>query len=195
MHLDDILPNVANEGQENTLPIGCSTIMCNQPGQVSDKKKHYICDGMQLSMIDLLNLNNNLILFASFIWCFFIDILQQEILGHNEDALSETLNHWYLVSAHVIEPDNKEEKFTSLSYAGFLPGYTMGYNHHGLVYSINTLSAATLRSGKTRKYVFIYIYSIRNTFIIIIIFFLIFLTILNNLNISFNHLHELLFYI
>lgn len=58
-----------------------------------------------------------------------------------------------MVSAHVIEPDNKEEKFTSLSYAGFLPGYTMGYNHHGLVYSINTLSAATLRSGKTRKYV------------------------------------------
>ncbi|PBC26195.1 beta-alanyl-dopamine/carcinine hydrolase [Apis cerana] len=108
MHLDDILPNVANEGQENTLPIGCSTIMCNQPGQ--------------------------------------------EILGHNEDALSETLNHWYLVSAHVIEPDNKEEKFTSLSYAGFLPGYTMGYNHHGLVYSINTLSAATLRSGKTPRY-------------------------------------------
>ena len=74
-------------------------------------------------------------------------------MGHNEDALSETLNHWYLVSAHVIEPGCKEEKFTSLSYAGFLPGYTMGYNHHGLAYTINTLSAATLRSGKTREYV------------------------------------------
>lgn len=74
----------------------------------------------------------------------------QEILGHNEDALAETLNHWYLVSAHVVEPGLKEEKYTSLSYAGFLPGYTMGYNHHGLVYCINTLSAATLRSGKTR---------------------------------------------
>lgn len=110
--------------------------------------------------------------------------MQQEILGHNEDALSETLNHWYLVSAHVIEPDNKEEKFTSLSYAGFLPGYTMGYNHHGLVYSINTLSAATLRSGKTRKYVlFTFI-----TFIILLLFFFNILDILNNLNISFNYL-------
>ncbi|KYQ50292.1 Acyl-coenzyme A:6-aminopenicillanic-acid-acyltransferase 40 kDa form [Trachymyrmex zeteki] len=107
MHLDDILPNVT-EMQGNTLPVGCTTIMCNQSGH--------------------------------------------EILGHNEDAVSETLNHWYLVSAHVIETGYREEKFTSLSYAGFLPGYTMGYNHHGLVYSINTLSAAILRSGKTPRY-------------------------------------------
>lgn len=46
-----------------------------------------------------------------------------------------------------------EERFTSLCYAGHLPGYTMGYNHHGLVYSINTLSASTLYSGKTRNYI------------------------------------------
>lgn len=109
MHLDDIVPNVVmGESQGNDLPVGCSSILCNHPGQ--------------------------------------------EILGHNEDALSETLNHWYLVSAHVVEPGCKEEKFTSLSYAGFLPGYTMGYNHHGLVYSINTLSAESLRSGKTPRY-------------------------------------------
>ncbi|XP_017884388.1 uncharacterized protein LOC108627587 [Ceratina calcarata] len=108
IHLDDIVPNVMNEGTQNTLPVGCSTIMCNQP--------------------------------------------DQQILGHNEDALAETLNHWYLVSAHVVEPGCKEEIFTSLSYAGFLPGYTMGYNRHGLVYTINTLSAATLRSGKTPRY-------------------------------------------
>ncbi|KAL6443606.1 hypothetical protein ACFW04_001621 [Cataglyphis niger] len=108
MHLDDIISNVTVKTQENSLPVGCSTIICNQPG------------------------------------C--------EILGHNEDALKETLNHWYLVSAHVIEAGHREEKFTSLSYAGFLPGYTMGYNHHGLVYSINTLSAAVLRSGKTPRY-------------------------------------------
>lgn len=109
MHLDDVLPNVIKGGREgNMLPVGCSTIMCNQPGQ--------------------------------------------EILGHNEDALGETLNYWYLVSAHVIEPGCKEEDFTSLSYAGFLPGYTMGYNEQGLVYSINTLSAASLRSGKTPRY-------------------------------------------
>lgn len=73
MHLDDILPNVANEGQENTLPIGCSTIMCNQPGQVSDKKKYYFRDGMQLSIIDLLNYIN-FILFTSFILLLFINV-------------------------------------------------------------------------------------------------------------------------
>ncbi|XP_043248555.1 uncharacterized protein LOC122395212 [Colletes gigas] len=109
MHLDDIVPNVANGGaQGNELPVGCSTIICNQLGH--------------------------------------------QILGHNEDALGETLNYWYLVSAHVLEPGCKEEKFTSLSYAGLLPGYTMGYNYHGLVYTINTLSAASLRSGKTPRY-------------------------------------------
>lgn len=107
MHLDDIIPNVMGI-QGNSLPVGCSTIICNQSGN--------------------------------------------EILGHNEDALHETLNHWYLVSAHVIEAGFREEKFTSLSYAGFLPGYTMGYNHHGLVYSINTLSAEVLRTGKTPRY-------------------------------------------
>nr|CAH7751418.1 unnamed protein product [Callosobruchus chinensis] len=63
----------------------------------------------------------------------------QEILGHTEDALSETLNHYYYVSAHIVsdKPEGKwkvtEEKFTSLCYAGHLPGYTMGYNHHGLL--------------------------------------------------------------
>ncbi|XP_024936569.1 uncharacterized protein LOC107263304 isoform X2 [Cephus cinctus] len=108
MHLDDIVPNVVEGTQGNPQPVGCSTVICNQPGQ--------------------------------------------EILGHTEDALSETLNHWYLVSAHVIEPGLREEKFTSLSYAGFLPGYTMGYNHHGLVYTVNTLSANKLRSGKTPRY-------------------------------------------
>ncbi|XP_070515238.1 beta-alanyl-dopamine/carcinine hydrolase isoform X2 [Cardiocondyla obscurior] len=108
MHLDDIISNDTGIEGNAVLPVGCTTIICNQPGH--------------------------------------------EILGHNEDALSDTLNHWYLVSAHVIEANYREEKFTSLSYAGFLPGYTMGYNNHGLVYSINTLSAAVLRSGKTPRY-------------------------------------------
>lgn len=63
----------------------------------------------------------------------------QEILGHTEDALSENLNNYYFVSAHIINKDPqgkykvKEERFTSLCYAGHLPGYTMNYNHHGLV--------------------------------------------------------------
>lgn len=80
-----------------------------------------------------------------------------EVIGHTEDALKETLNHFYFVSAHIIEdtPQGKykvkEERFTSLCYAGHLPGYTMSNNHHGLVFSINTLSAKFLRRGKTRN--------------------------------------------
>lgn len=79
------------------------------------------------------------------------------VLGHNEDAPSDYLNNYYFVSAHIINnnPEGKwevkEEKFTSLCYAGHLPGYTMSYNHHGLIFSINTLSAKRLNSGKTRK--------------------------------------------
>ncbi|XP_050083525.1 uncharacterized protein LOC126570075 [Anopheles aquasalis] len=81
-----------------------------------------------------------------------------EILAHTEDALSEVLNHYYFVSAHIVSdsPQGKynviEERFTSLCYAGHLPGYTMNYNHHGLVFSINTLSARTLVSGKTPRH-------------------------------------------
>lgn len=114
LHLDDILPVVA-EGQNSiNQPIGCSTICVNEPD------------------------------------C--------EILAHTEDALSEVLNHYYFVSAHIISdsPQGKynvtEERFTSLCYAGHLPGYTMNYNHHGLVFSINTLSAKTLCSGKTPRH-------------------------------------------
>lgn len=82
----------------------------------------------------------------------------EQILGHTEDALPEVLNHFYFVSAHIISPSPQgkynvtEERFTSLCYAGHLPGYTMNYNHHGLVFSINTLSANRLNSGKTREY-------------------------------------------
>lgn len=81
-----------------------------------------------------------------------------EILAHTEDALSEVLNHYYFVSAHIVSdaPQGKynvtEERFTSLCYAGHLPGYTMNYNHHGLVFSINTLSASKLYGGKTPRH-------------------------------------------
>ncbi|XP_004536429.1 uncharacterized protein LOC101452854 [Ceratitis capitata] len=80
------------------------------------------------------------------------------IIAHTEDALTATLNHYYFVVAHIISdtPQGKhkvkEERFMSLCYAGHLPGYTMNYNHHGLVFTINTLSALHLRSGKTPRH-------------------------------------------
>lgn len=59
----------------------------------------------------------------------------------------------FLNSIQVVE-----EKFTSLCYAGHLPGYTMNYNHHGLIFSINTLSAKVLRGGKTREHCHFHFY-------------------------------------
>ncbi|KAJ2954160.1 hypothetical protein O0L34_g2389 [Tuta absoluta] len=79
------------------------------------------------------------------------------ILGHTEDAFAETLNHWYIMSAHIIPSAEDaaagaiEEKFASLCYAGNMPGYTMGNNVHGLVFSINTLSPLTLKHGYTPR--------------------------------------------
>ncbi|CRK99553.1 CLUMA_CG012870, isoform A [Clunio marinus] len=83
---------------------------------------------------------------------------KEEILGHTEDASRDSLNAFYLVSAHIIsqEPEGKYgvkvEKFTSLCYAGHLPGYTMSYNHHGLILTINTLVARTLNGKKTPRH-------------------------------------------
>ncbi|KAJ0183947.1 hypothetical protein K1T71_000370 [Dendrolimus kikuchii] len=79
------------------------------------------------------------------------------ILGHTEDAFADTLNHFYIMSAHIIPtPEDREhgateERFASLCYAGHLPGYTMGYNENGLVFSINTLSPLNLKPGKTPR--------------------------------------------
>ncbi|XP_045616266.1 beta-alanyl-dopamine/carcinine hydrolase [Procambarus clarkii] len=82
----------------------------------------------------------------------------QVLLGHTEDALPENLNHTYMVSAHITEaePQGKwgirSEGFTAYCYPGHLPGYCMGYNHHGLVYSINALYPQTVLAGKTPRH-------------------------------------------
>ncbi|KAJ8738068.1 hypothetical protein PYW08_000663 [Mythimna loreyi] len=79
------------------------------------------------------------------------------LLGHTEDAFHETLNHFYIMSAHIIPtPEDREagaveERFASLCYAGHMPGYTMGYNQNGLVFSINTLSPLILKHGNTPR--------------------------------------------
>ncbi|KAL0851846.1 hypothetical protein ABMA28_000145 [Loxostege sticticalis] len=86
-----------------------------------------------------------------------INTPESSVLGHTEDAFSETLNHFYIMSAHVIptredkEHGAVEERFASLCYAGQMPGYTMGYNGNGLVFSINTLSPLVLKHGNTPR--------------------------------------------
>ncbi|XP_026741591.1 uncharacterized protein LOC113503716 isoform X2 [Trichoplusia ni] len=79
------------------------------------------------------------------------------LLGHTEDAFGETLNHFYIMTAHIIPAKEDrdhgavEERFSSLCYAGHMPGYTMGYNENGLVFSINTLSPLVLKPGNTPR--------------------------------------------
>jgi len=81
-----------------------------------------------------------------------------QLLGHTEDALSETVNNYYIVAAHVVPDESelggmfpaREEKFEALAYAGHLPGYASGHNHYGLVFSINTIFVSEPLRGKIR---------------------------------------------
>ncbi|KAG7175573.1 putative Acyl-coenzyme A:6-aminopenicillanic acid acyl-transferase-containing protein 1 [Homarus americanus] len=84
----------------------------------------------------------------------FYDVL----LGHTEDASGELLNHSYIVSAQVREEEGqgrwgtREEHFTAFCYAGHLPGYCMGFNHHGIVYSVNSIMIHSLLYHPTARH-------------------------------------------
>ena len=47
-----------------------------------------------------------------------------------------------------------KEHFTALCYAGHLPGFCMGFNRHGFVFTINVIRPIDLIVGKTRKLIF-----------------------------------------
>jgi len=80
----------------------------------------------------------------------------QTLLGHTEDAMTEILNNVYIVQAEILDQeDHIVEEFTSFSYAGHLMGYTMGFNPHGMVYSVNTLFPKEIHQSGTRNYAFI----------------------------------------
>ncbi|CAG0917067.1 unnamed protein product [Notodromas monacha] len=77
---------------------------------------------------------------------FSFNFTNNVFIGHNEDALPEFLNHWYVIKATIDDvdrdgPEGKhvEERFVSVSYAGLLPGFCLGWNNHGLAYTINVL--------------------------------------------------------
>ncbi|RXG69601.1 hypothetical protein Avbf_01653 [Armadillidium vulgare] len=69
----------------------------------------------------------------------------QVTLGHTEDALPGTLNH-------MGNGKSKEEGFTAFCYAGHLPGFCMGYNHHGFVYSVNVIFPKNVLAAKTPRH-------------------------------------------
>lgn len=71
---------------------------------------------------------------------------EQQLIGHNEDALSSALNHCYVVDAEITETNSAgthvtKEKFMAFCYAGELPGFCMGCNQHGLSFSINVIQS------------------------------------------------------
>lgn len=40
-------------------------------------------------------------------------VLFQAVLGHTEDAFGETLNHFYIMSAHIIPTEEDRERGVS----------------------------------------------------------------------------------
>ncbi|XP_001942958.2 uncharacterized protein LOC100168878 [Acyrthosiphon pisum] len=86
----------------------------------------------------------------------FVNQPNVQLLGHTEDAVSESLNNYYVVAAHV-KPGKaerggifaaREEKFEAITYAGHLSGYASGHNHCGLVFAIDTLYLSKPLRGK-----------------------------------------------
>jgi len=96
---------------------------------------------------------------VQFFFIFFIFFFFVMLITHTEDALSETVNNYYIVAAHVIPGEAeingvfaaREEKFEALAYAGHLPGYASGHNDHGLVFSINTIFVSEPLRGRIRE--------------------------------------------
>ena len=74
------------------------------------------------------------------------------ILGHTEDSPRAFRNNLFVVSAEIVnETGQVIENFSSLTYAGFLPGGAMGYNPHGLLHSMNLLVPKKVNLKGTRK--------------------------------------------
>ena len=66
--------------------------------------------------------------------------------------MPELAANMYVISAEIIDDNgDKLEKFRAIAYAGQLPGFSMAYNEHGLIFSINTLYPRIIQLNKTRK--------------------------------------------
>lgn len=100
----------------------------------------------------------------------------QAILGHTEDAMTEIKDHIYIISAEILSKSETNsadageendvvilEKFTTFCYGATLMGYTMGYNNHGMIYSVNTIfptvNTTGTRTNNTLQTKTLFIYS------------------------------------
>lgn len=83
----------------------------------------------------------------------FVTMLQQVIIGHSEDAFPQCYGRTFIVQAEIVDENGKVvEQFASVAYPGYLPGYTMGFNEHGMMHSINTINPQHRNPKGTRKY-------------------------------------------
>lgn len=62
-------------------------------------------------------------------------------------------NNMFIIIAKVLDKDEQTELeyFAAIAYAGYLPGFTMGFNRHGLYCSGNTMVPAQTFPERTRK--------------------------------------------
>lgn len=71
------------------------------------------------------------------------------LIGHNEDGDPEFKDNLYLVHAQV---DDKPA-FTALTYPGFLCGNALGFNDHGICFTVNNVCPLNNRPGVGRHFV------------------------------------------
>uniref|UniRef100_A0A2C9KS79 Peptidase C45 hydrolase domain-containing protein n=1 Tax=Biomphalaria glabrata TaxID=6526 RepID=A0A2C9KS79_BIOGL len=79
-----------------------------------------------------------------------------KILGHNEDCDFEIEKYAYMVSVRIVDDQSgtELENFTSFCYPGELPGTTVAFNRHGMVFTANALYAEdTIETAPPRQFV------------------------------------------
>lgn len=80
----------------------------------------------------------------------------QVFIGHNEDFYTAALNHCYILNADIEVVKGSErkcvERFSSFCYPGCLPGFSMGYNTHGIIFTINVVEPKVNPVGRMPRY-------------------------------------------
>ncbi|RME99018.1 MAG: hypothetical protein D6768_15990 [Chloroflexi bacterium] len=79
--------------------------------------------------------------------CILTD--QTALIGHNEDGDPEFKDNLYLLHVQV---DGKPA-FTALTYPGFLCGNALGFNDHGICFTVNNVCPLNTRPGVGRHFV------------------------------------------
>eukprot|EP00095_Tigriopus_kingsejongensis_P003056 maker-scaffold101_size371023-snap-gene-0.20 protein:Tk03056 transcript:maker-scaffold101_size371023-snap-gene-0.20-mRNA-1 annotation:"leucine-rich repeat-containing protein 48-like isoform x3" len=80
------------------------------------------------------------------------------VLGHSQDFSPDAINQGYIVNAHILEAEPRgkyglaEEKFSAFCLPGMLPGLFMGYNYHGMVFTVNTISTGKFSMNRTPRH-------------------------------------------